>query len=278
MWTLLGLLLGATTQAQELPRESPVPGGIAIVPLTSDSQPEPVVHFAGDRVMVVRHDGRWLALVGLPLTLEPGPQVVTASDGRSATREYPFTVKPKKYAEQHLTLKNQRMVEPTGEDLARIVREQAIIRHAFAAWTEQPVPSLRFRLPAQGRLSSVFGLRRFFNNEPRQPHSGIDIAAPVGAPVIAPLAGTVIETGEFFFNGKTLFMDHGEGLISMFNHLSRITVERGARVEQGRKIGEVGKTGRVTGPHLHWTVSLNNSRVDPELFLSRRIIQSLKSF
>ena len=145
--------------------------------------------------------------------------------------------------------------------------KQEIIRQAFATWTDLSLKSLQFSLPVRGRISSVFGLRRFFNNEPRQPHSGIDIAGPVGTPVTAPLAGTVVEIGEYFFNGKTVFIDHGQGLISMFNHLSRIQVERGARVNTGEKIGEIGMTGRVTGPHLHWTVSLNNSRVDPALFL-----------
>jgi murein DD-endopeptidase MepM/ murein hydrolase activator NlpD len=266
---LFGLLLGTAAHAQGLPRESLVPGGIAIVPLAPDSESAPVAHFDGHRVMVARHDGRWEAVIGLPLDLAPGPQAVTVSDGPGKQREFPFTVHAKEYAEQHITLKNRRMVEPNAEDLARIARDQAIIRHAFAAWTDEPVSSLSFRMPARGRISSVFGLRRFFNGEPRQPHSGIDIAAPLGAPVVAPFAGTVIETGDYFFNGNTIFIDHGQGLISMFNHLSRILVTRGMHVKQGEKIGEVGKTGRVTGPHLHWTVSLNDSRVDPMLFLTR---------
>jgi len=264
---LTGLLFGAATQAQELPQESPVPGGIALVPLTADSEPAPQVHFADQRVMVIRHEGRWLAVVGLPLTLKPGPQFIKAQDGQGKTQEYPFTVQPKEYAEQRLTLKNKHMVNPSAAELARIGREQAIIQRAFAAWTDTAPASLRLLLPAQGPMSSIFGLRRFFNNEPRQPHSGIDIAAPIGAPVVAPMSGTVIETGEYFFNGKTIFIDHGQGFVSMFNHLSRFTVKRGAHVDQGQKIGEVGKSGRVTGPHLHWTVSLNNSRVDPTLFL-----------
>lgn len=264
------MLTVSSTHAQELPHASPVPGGIAILPLAPDTEPAPVVHFADQRVMVMRHDGRWQAVVGLPLTLAPGPQTVTARDSEGKTRDYPFTVQSKEYAEQRLTLKDKRMVEPTEADLARITREQAIIQQAFAAWTEEALPSLRCLLPVHGSMSSVFGLRRFFNNEPRQPHSGIDIAAPVGAPIVAPLAGTVIQTGEYFFNGKTVFLDHGQGLISMFNHLSRVAVERGARVSQGQKIGEVGMSGRVTGPHLHWTVSLNNSRVDPVLFLPEK--------
>lgn len=267
MWALLGMLLGAAAQAQELPRASPVPGGIAIVPLAPENEPTPTAHFDGNRVMVARRDGRWQAVVGLPLTLTPGTQVVTAGTGQGKIVEYPFTVQAKEYAVQRLTIKNKRMVEPTAEDLARIARETEIIRHVFTIWTEQPASSLRFRLPLRGSISSVFGLQRFFNNEPRQPHSGIDIAGPVGATVVAPFAGEVVETGEYFFNGKTVFIDHGQGLISMFNHFSRITVKSGTRVKEGEKIGEVGMSGRVTGPHLHWSVSLNNSRVDPELFL-----------
>ncbi len=267
MWPLFGLLVGASAHAQGLPRESLVPGGIAIVPLAPASAPVPVAHFDGNRILVTRHDGHWQAVVGLPLTLAPGPQTVVASEAQGQTREYRFTVHPKEYAAQYLTLKNKRMVEPDAEDLVRIEREQEIIRHAFSTWTDEPVSALQFRMPARGRISSVFGLRRFFNNEPRQPHSGIDIAAPLGAPVVAPFAGTVIETGEYFFNGKTVFIDHGQGLISMFNHLSRILIRPGENVKEGQKIGEVGRTGRVTGPHLHWTVSLNNSRVDPMLFL-----------
>jgi murein DD-endopeptidase MepM/ murein hydrolase activator NlpD len=127
---------------------------------------------------------------------------------------------------------------------------------------------LQFRLPVHGRISSIFGLRRYFNEQPRLPHSGIDIAAPIGTPVVAPLDGTVMETGDYFFNGKTVFINHGQGLISMLNHLSRITVKRGVYVRQGQKLGEVGMSGRVTGPHLHWTISLNNSRIDPALFVS----------
>ena len=261
------MVLGTAAQAQELPRESPVPGGIAIVPLASETEPAPTAQFAGNRVMVVRRDGQWEAVVGLPLTLTPGKQVVTANIGQRRIMEYPFTVQPKEYAVQRLTVKDKRMVEPTKEDLARIAREQKIIRHVFTIWTEQPMSSLQFRKPLRGTISSVFGLQRFFNNEPRQPHSGIDIAAPIGAKVVAPLAGVVAETGEYFFNGKTVFIDHGQGLISMFNHFSRITVKPGMHVKQGDKVGEVGMSGRVTGPHLHWSVSLNNSRVDPELFL-----------
>jgi murein DD-endopeptidase MepM/ murein hydrolase activator NlpD len=226
-----------------------------------------VVRYDTQRVLVVPHAGKWQAVVGLPLTLTPGPQAVQVSGPEAQQREISFSVRPKDYAEQRLTIKDKRMVEPSAKDLARIEREQEVIRGVFTIWADLPLKSLQFSWPARGRISSIFGLRRFFNNEPRQPHSGIDIAGPAGTPVAAPLAGTIVETGEYFFNGKTVFIDHGQGLISMFNHLSRILVERGARVETGEKIGEIGMTGRVTGPHLHWSVSLNNNRVDPALFL-----------
>lgn len=270
-WPLLALLLGAPAQAQSLPQENPVPGGIVIVAVGLDTEPAPPVYYDNQRVLVIAHAGKWRAVVGVPLTSAPGPQVIRAGDPGGRQREFSFTVQPKEYPEQRITLKDKRMVEPSAKDLARIEREQKVIRRVFAFWTDLPLKSLEFQVPARGRLSSVFGLRRFFNDEPRQPHSGIDIAGPVGTPVAAPLAGTVAEIGEYFFNGKTVFIDHGQGLVSMFNHLSRVTVERGARVERGAKIGEIGMTGRVTGPHLHWTVILNNSRVDPTLFLPKDI-------
>ena len=119
-----------------------------------------------------------------------------------------------------------------------------------------------------GRLKgAVFGLRRFFNGEERNPHSGLDFAAPSGAQIKAPAAGKVILIGDYFFNGKTVFVDHGQGLISMFCHLSAIDVKMGDELARGGDIGKVGATGRATGPHLHWNVSLNNVRVDPAIFI-----------
>jgi murein DD-endopeptidase MepM/ murein hydrolase activator NlpD len=262
-------VIALTAAAAELPQENTVPGGIAIVPLTADTAPMPVAYFEDQRVMVIRHMGYWQAIVGLPLTLAPGPHAVVIKETPEKNQEYFFLVSPKEYASQHLTLKDKHMVEPSEEDQRRITKDHEALQHAFTTWTDMESPPLRFKLPAYGRLSSVFGLKRFFNNEPRQPHSGIDIAAPAGTAVLAPAEGIVIETGAYFFNGNTVFIDHGQGLISMFNHLSRITVQRGTHVKQGEKIGEIGMTGRATGPHLHWTISLNNSRVDPMLLLGQ---------
>ena len=262
--TVFFLPLAATA---ELPQSSPVPGGIAIIAVGPDSAPAPLVQFQKQRVLVVRANGMWQAVVGLPLSLDAGEQQLDISD-RGTARTLAFQVLPKQYETQYLTLANKRQVDPTAEDLMRIAREQALSNHAFATWSEALADDLRFDLPAQGRFSSAFGLRRFFNNQARQPHSGLDIAAPEGTPITAPAAGVIIETGNYFFNGNTVFIDHGQGLVSMYNHLSRINVKKGAHVARGQRIGSVGKTGRVTGAHLHWTVSLNNARVDPMLFLS----------
>jgi murein DD-endopeptidase MepM/ murein hydrolase activator NlpD len=175
----------------------------------------------------------------------------------------------KAYPEQRLTIKNQRQVEPNPDDLARIEREQAHTARIKAIFSDF-APSTAFILPARGRLSSRFGLRRFFNDQPRNPHAGLDVAAGQGSPVSAPAAGIVVDTGDYFFNGNTVFIDHGQGLITAYMHLSRIAVKAGQRVAAGQLIGAVGATGRATGPHLHWAVLLNNTPVDPELFLPAR--------
>ena len=159
------------------------------------------------------------------------------------------------------------MVNPEKRDMVRIGKEQKRIRKALANWSPQPPKTLQLDLPVKAPVSSTFGLRRFFNNQPRKPHSGLDLAAAKGTPIKAPAGGRIIDTGKFFFNGNTVFIDHGEGLVTMYCHLSRIDVKPGQRVKRGEIIGAVGKTGRVTGPHLHWSVSLNDARIDPVFLL-----------
>jgi murein DD-endopeptidase MepM/ murein hydrolase activator NlpD len=264
---LVMLLAAPAVLAQELPRESRVPGGVAIVPLgPSTTASPPAAFFNGQRALVVLHNGEWKAVVGLSLALTPGKHPLRIESAQG-TRELPVPVTSKTYPAQHLTLKDQRQVDPSAEDMVRIGKDKVEIERAFSTWSDMPSPPLRFSLPANGRLSSGFGLRRYFNGQPRAPHSGLDIAAPVGTPVLAPASGIVIAAGDYFFNGRTVFLDHGQGLISMYNHLNRVSVKPGARLERGDVVGEIGLTGRTTGPHLHWTVSLNNVRVDPALFI-----------
>jgi murein DD-endopeptidase MepM/ murein hydrolase activator NlpD len=251
-----------------LPLSAPVPGGIGIVCVGRAPGHAPLVKFEGQRVLVARVGDAWQAVVGLSLALKPGGHALAVTEDEKTERTIPFRVGAREYDTQYVTLANRRQVEPEPEDLRRIAREQDLLGRAFSTFSDFEPDALSFDLPSTGPVSGGFGSRRFFNNEPRLPHSGLDIAAPEGTPINAPAAGVVLETGDFFFNGLSVVLDHGQGVITMYNHLSRIDVIKGLRVARGERIGAVGRTGRVTGPHLHWSVSLNNARVDPALFLS----------
>ena len=263
---LLAWLPGAISAA--MPRTDPVPGGIAVISLPGETSTPPLVHYEGNRVMVLRRDNSWVAMVGIALEAPPGVHTLQVRHGATALPPVSFTVQEKAYAVQHITLQNRRMVDPTEADLQRIAREKTRIEAAFARWSNAGPGDLTLQQPVSGDFSSPFGLRRFFNDQPRKPHSGLDIAAPQGTPVYAPMAARVIDTGNYFFNGNTVFLDHGQGLITMYCHLERIAVTPGQQVARGTAIGTVGMTGRVTGPHLHWSVSLNRTMVDPMLWLS----------
>ena len=177
---------------------------------------------------------------------------------------------PKQYKEQHLKV-SPRTVDLSPEDQARFERERDHQAQVMATFSEQPaggaLQSLRMQVPVPGRRSSSFGLRRVFNGQARNPHSGMDIAAATGTAVVAPLPGKVIDTGDYFFNGGTVWLDHGGGLLTMYCHLSAIDAQPGDVLTTGQRLGAVGATGRVTGPHLHWGVMLNRTMVDPALFM-----------
>ena len=149
-------------------------------------------------------------------------------------------------------------MEPSPEDLLRIEREQKRIDEIKAEFRDEAEPDIAFRQPSQGRLTGNFGLRRIINGLERNPHAGIDVAVPVGTPVRAAGSGVVVETGDYFFNGNSVYLDHGQGLVTLYCHLDRIDVKPGERVAAGQRLGLSGNTGRSSGPHLHWTVILNN--------------------
>ena len=262
---LLTLLLSLPAHADSFITRTlnkPVPGGVAVIDLGGGAQP-PTVTYEGKPVLVVKEqDTRWLAIVGIPLTVKPGKQQVL-----SGNRVLPFTVGSKKYKEQRITLKNQSQVTPNAEQTKRYERELAEQLQAYRSFSPGTPSNLILDKPVNGPLSSRFGVRRFFNGEERNPHSGLDFAVPAGTPVKSPAAGKVILTGDYFFNGQTVFVDHGQGFISMFCHLSKIDVKVGDAVSRGGVVGKVGATGRATGPHMHWNVSLNDARVDPAIFI-----------
>lgn len=262
------LITPLTLVAETLfPKANPVPGGIAVVKLNSTLQPAPKAYYGKRRVMIRRNSQHWEAVVGIPLSAKVGTHQLKVKSANGETSYHEFSVTAKDYATQHITLKNKRMVNPYAKDLERIRKEKKIILKALATWSNNPEVQTQFILPVEGQLGSPFGLRRYFNGEPRRPHSGLDIAAPEGTLIRSPADGVVVNTGDYFFNGNSVFVDHGQGLVTMFCHLSDIDVKTGTVVKQGDVLGKVGMTGRVTGPHLHWSVSLNNTRVEPKLFL-----------
>ncbi|MEA2080341.1 MAG: peptidoglycan DD-metalloendopeptidase family protein, partial [Pseudomonadota bacterium] len=262
------LVFFAEALAIELPEETSVPGGVALIELPA-SAARPSAAFNGKPVMVLANGSAYTAVVGLPLSTKPGVHTLTIKNASGKDSNRRFSVTDKTYQSQHITIKNKRMVNPEKRDMERIGREQRQIKKALASWNKRSPETLLFLLPVEGPVSSPFGLRRFFNEQARRPHSGLDLAAAEGTPIKAPASGRIADTGDFFFNGNTVFIDHGQGLVTMYCHMSRIDVEPGQQVAAGEVIGAVGKTGRVTGAHLHWGVSLNDARVDPMLFLKR---------
>jgi murein DD-endopeptidase MepM/ murein hydrolase activator NlpD len=250
------------------PNASQVPGGIAGLSL-GPAAVRPVAHARELPLLVVGDVIEWTALVGIALAAEPGEASIAVQTAEGGQREIAYTVASKRYLEQRLRV-SPRTVDLSPEDAARYERERAHQATVMATFSE-PLPqasALRMQVPTPGRRSSSFGLRRVFNGQSRNPHSGMDIAAGTGTPVVAPLPGRVIDTGDYFFNGHTVWLDHGGGLLSMVCHLSAIDVKPGDVLKTGERLGAVGATGRVTGPHLHWGVMLNRAMVDPALFLA----------
>ena len=249
-----------------MPRAAAVPGGVAIVPLGAWSE-APVAHLGDRRLMVVGDPEQWKAVVGIALSTSEGSSLsvkVRRPDGSSDSVSVP--VSGKQYATQELTVKPGQ-VNLSEENLARYRRESAHLKKIRRTFSETPPETLALSQPCEGVRSSSFGLRRVFNGQSRNPHSGMDLAAPEGTPVLASADGVVVDRGDYFFSGNMIIIDHGQGLLTLYAHLSAMDVTVGERVERGAHIGRVGATGRVTGAHLHFGVYLNSVPVDPALFL-----------
>jgi murein DD-endopeptidase MepM/ murein hydrolase activator NlpD len=262
-----GSVLGQRGYFTRPPKTSAVPGGVLTFKLDAPvDQPAPVVTLDGNRAMVVRDGDAWMAVVGIPLSTQPGKTVVDIRTATGEPTKREFEISNKEYSVQRLKV-SAKHVDLAKKDLDRVGTEKSRIQGALGTFTDAQPSTLRFVQPVPGPRSSSYGLRRFFNDQPRAPHSGMDIAAPTGTPIVAPADGRVVDAGDFFFNGNTVFIDHGQGLVTMYCHLSAIGVKAGQEVKTGDVIGKVGATGRVTGPHLHWGVTLNRTMVDPALFL-----------
>lgn len=248
-----------------LPRFAAVPGGVARVDL-GQAVAAPQVWVDGRRTLVVPARAGWLALVGIGLQAKAGTTVALKVVDAGASREITLRVRARQYAVQHLKVA-PRHVQLSAEDLARHEHEREHLQRVLQHWSDAPPSTLQLLPPAPGPRSSSFGLRRVFNGQSRNPHSGMDIAAATGTPVVVAAAGEVIDTGDYFFNGRTVIIDHGQSFLTLYCHLDEIAATPGVRLAAGEPIGTVGATGRVTGPHLHFSVYLNATAVDPALFL-----------
>lgn len=261
----------------ELPQQLLAPGGIAIISVGSSENTTPNVFYQNQEVLVVEFNASWTAVIGISLSTTPGEHEIRVETAGSPYKTIQFIVANKDYPSQHITIKNKRLVNPDPFDLARIEKEKIPINKTLNSWRNQPAVDMDFAVPVVGRLSSPFGLRRFFNKQARKPHSGLDIAAPIGTPITAPAKGIITNTGNYFFNGNSVFLDHGRGLITGYFHMNDISVRVGQSVESGDLLGTVGETGRVTGPHLHWNVYLNRIKVDPALFVAGRLSERVSA-
>jgi murein DD-endopeptidase MepM/ murein hydrolase activator NlpD len=211
--------------------------------------------------------GAYSALVGIDVEAKPTTAklvlTATTSSGAQRQREIPLKIKARVFRSEAFKVPPS-FDEMTPETLAEIRREQAAFAHAFANATPERFWSLPFVRPVpQDASASSFGSRRIINGVPRAPHTGTDLSAPAGTEVAATNHGKVVLAGNFFFAGGALVIDHGGGLYSMYFHLSDFKVGEGTMVQRGDVVALSGDTGRVTGPHLHWGMRSNNSRVDP---------------
>ena len=249
----------------QFPEQRRVPGGVATIALGPSAVP-PSARYGELPALVVGSPKEWTAVVGLPLAAKPGPATLKVGRNGAPETSLTFVIDDVKYAEQRLKVPPGK-VDLSPEDLARYEKERKHLAGVVKTFSAQVPATLRLLQPVAGSRSSSFGLRRVFNGQSRNPHSGMDIAAPRGTPVVAAAAGVVIDAGDYFFNGNTVWLDHGAGLLTMYCHLDSVGVKPGQVVAAGEPIATVGATGRVTGPHLHWSVSLNRAMVDPALFL-----------
>jgi murein DD-endopeptidase MepM/ murein hydrolase activator NlpD len=224
------------------------------------------VVWEGKKIPAFRINDVWMTIVGIDLDAKPGDHkadvLVTMQDGRVDKRDAVIKVVAKKYPTTELKV-DEKYVELSKANLARANRESKETEEIYATVTHDMVPDGPFTVPIAGGTGTNFGHRRVFNGEPRAPHAGADLRAVTGTPIHATNRGRVVLAKSLFFTGNTVILDHGLGIYSLYAHLSRIDVRRGAEVTNGQVIGLAGATGRVTGPHLHWGMRVQGARVDP---------------
>lgn len=250
------------------------PGEIIVVSIKDQLQiRDAQIRFLGRKYSMAKDKSQsgFMAFVGLDLGLQPGSYTMKISvqdtAGRWETLEKKIAILSREFPEKRLWVA-QKYVTPPPEVMERINREAEILRSLYAIFTPQWLGEENFIMPTAGKAVANFGERRIYNNIPRSSHGGVDIIAPVGIPVKASNSGRVVLASDLYFSGKTVIIDHGLGLYTLYCHFSKIKVKRGDLLKREDVIGEVGATGRVTGYHLHWGAKIFGSRIDPFSLLS----------
>lgn len=223
----------------------------------------------GERVIDVDDKGRFVFGLGR----DASPELkLTLTDADSKIEQVSFAVRQREYDTQSIEGVASKYVSPPDEVIRRIQNDTAQVKAARAVYSASRFNYLEdFQMPAEGRISGIYGSQRIFNGVPKRPHYGLDIAAPSGTPVLAPVSGVVTLVHEdMYYSGGTLIVDHGRGISSTFIHLSKLHVKVGDEIEKGQVIAEVGSSGRSTGPHLDWRINWFDQRLDPELVLPER--------
>ena len=261
---------------------------VFIFPLTSDSssffKPEylnvpggiffheiPVEKFKSDifinntRILTKQVNDKFYLIYGIPYGTPSGNQSINIVD-RVSVNTVNFFLKKRIVEKQYIKV-SKKYSEPSSSDVKRIIKEQKILKSHRNTWSSGN-PDINFIYPVEGIITGVFGTERYYNGKKGRYHNGIDIAAKMNDPIVAPSAGRVIVVGDFFYNGKFIYIDHGKGLLSIFIHLNEILVKKGESVKKGDEIGKIGTSGRSTGPHVHWSVMLNQTYIDPMIFIN----------
>jgi murein DD-endopeptidase MepM/ murein hydrolase activator NlpD len=243
-------------------------GGVLYLTVVAEGNPASVQGRFRDRSIPFFKTGlvgEYGALVGIDMADEPATvdlkAAITYPDGRQE-RMYRVVVQAEEFRVQSMTLPKDQ-VEPDAAALKRINLEKEKVQAVLAGFTPERLWNASFLVPVEGTVTGAFGSKRILNGQPRNQHSGEDIAAPLGAPVKAANDGIVRMVDDQFFSGVSVILDHGLGVFTMYFHLDSATVKDGTRVKRGDVIGTVGQSGRATGPHLHWAAWLNGSRVNP---------------
>ena len=248
-------------------------GGVYLKEISKDDYRQELF-IDNQRILTWEYMDKFYVVYGIPYNSKIGNNTLIVKDKANKTiKDISLKIEKKIFDTQKIIV-NRKYIQPNQDTIIRINNEAKELSQARNIWINTN-PDLEFIAPTKGTTSGVFGTRRFYNGIEGRFHNGYDIAAVTGTPVIAPSSGKIVLIGHFFYNGKTIVIDHGKGVKSLLIHLNKILVNKGQQVRKGDIIGRVGTTGKSTGPHLHWSVLMNNTYIDPELLMNREIIKNL---